>query len=145
MAKYAFHNKLTNTNGWKWSKRHLKFAERFSEILSRVCGIKAMAMRNRNEFKFGVQFSDNFKHAHLLHNKNVHTLKKDGIAKELSKINHYNVFKQVPKGSAPRPGKKRILYHIVFNVSFDSRRDSRLIPVRHRIDPLVESCFVLVW
>ena len=86
-------------------------------------------------YKFGVQVPRNTKEALLFDKQNNNTLWKEAIAKEMSKIMEFQVFKTPPDGKTP-PGYKQIPCHMIYDVKFDGRRKARFVAGGHMtIDP----------
>ena len=59
--------------------------------------------------------------------ENGKTLRLDAIKKELKCLNDWKVFRILKKGEKPPSGYKHIPYHIVFDVKFDLRHQTRLV------------------
>ncbi len=74
LTKYAMENKLTNTLGWKWTKKFNRVSKRIIKQLIKIHALKTQAEgARRSKFKFSNQVPDNTRHAYLLDKVNVDT------------------------------------------------------------------------
>ena len=75
---------------WRWARRYLKNKKKFMRLCRQVFLARK---RTGPVYKFGVQVPRNTKEALLFDKQNNKTLWKEAIAKEMSKIMEFQVFK----------------------------------------------------
>ena len=132
VSKYAEAKGLMDKPYWKWTRRYLKNKKKFL----RLCRQVFLARKRTGPiYKFGVQVPRNTKEALLFDKQNNNTLWKEAIAKEMSKITEFQVFK-TPQDGKPPPGYKKIPCHMIYDVKFDGRRKARFVAGGHMtVDP----------
>ena len=99
LAKYVEAEGLVDKPYWKWANQYIKNKKKFLRLCRQVFLARK---RTGPVYKFGVQVPRNTKEALLLDKQSNSSLWKEAIAKEMTKIAEFQVFKN------PSDGKQTI-------------------------------------
>src|SRR5687768_3473803 len=136
LKRYAFKNKLTKLQGWKWTKYFKDLEELIPEL------VKANKVTSLlKTIKFGVTVPQSTKHALQLDLDNKDNLWKESMKSEIDSLQEHGTFKVLEDGKPIPEGYKWIPYHCIYDVKFDGRRQCRLVAGGHMTDPATEDVY----
>ena len=94
IAKYAREKGLSETPGWKWTRKFTKNPKKFIRISKQM----KLSILKGPRFRFGIQVPRNIKEAMELDKINGNTAWQDALEKEIGQLFDYNTFKVLKKG-----------------------------------------------
>ena len=123
LVSYARDNKLHDTPKWKWERHLTKNPKKFIKV-SNICD--SQTKRHNIKYKYGLNFSWDFKEAIKFYHENGNTISQGAIGKAMAQIKDFHTWGTLKIGSKSTDGHTFLPNHIFSDVKCYLRRKAQL-------------------